>query len=46
VAAVRLREVPGRGRRPLDPHEVGRRGHGDRAHIRSGIRKSPAFPRA
>ena len=46
VAALRLREVPGRRRDALDAHEVRRRGDGDRAHVRPGVRKSPAFARA
>ena len=46
VAALRLREVPGRRRDALDAHEVRRRGDGDRAHVRPGLRKSPAFARA
>ena len=46
VAAVRVREVPGRGQRAHDPHEVGRRGDGDRAHVRAGVRQGDAQPRA
>ena len=38
VAAVRVREVPRRRRGPLDAHEVGRRGDGDRAHVPAGVR--------
>ena len=38
VAALRVREVPGRRRRALHPHEVGRRGDGDRAHVPAGVR--------
>ena len=38
VAAVRVREVPRRRRDALDAHEVGRRGDGDRAHVRAGVR--------
>ena len=46
VAALRLREVPGHRQRPLDPHEVGRRGDGDRAHVRPGVRQGAALARA
>ena len=46
VAAVRVREVPGRRRRALDAHEVGRRGDGDRAHVPAGVREGDALARA
>ena len=46
VAAVRVREVPGRRARPDDPHEVGRRGDGDRAHLQAGVRQGDALARA
>ena len=46
VAAVRVREVPRRRRGPLDPHEVGRRGDGDRAHVPAGVREGDALARA
>ena len=46
VAAVRVREVPGRRRDALDAHEVGRRGDGDRAHLRPGLRQGAALARA
>ena len=39
VAALRLREVPGRRPDAVHAHEVGRRGDGDRAHVRA--RPSP-----
>ena len=39
VAALRLREVPGRRRLALDLHAVGRRGDGDRAHVQAGVRR-------
>ena len=38
VAALRVREVPRRRRDALDPHEVGRRGDGDRPHVPAGVR--------
>ena len=46
VAALRVREVPRRRRGPLDPHEVGRRGDGDRAHVPAGVREGDALARA
>ena len=46
VAALRLREVPRRGPRPVDAHEVGGRGDGDRAHLPAGLRQGAAQPRA
>ena len=46
VAALRVREVPRRRRRALDPHEVGRRGDGDRAHVPAGVRQGDALARA
>ena len=46
VAAVRVREVPRRRRGPLDAHEVGRRGDGDRAHVPAGVREGDALARA
>ena len=46
VAAVRVREVPRRRRGALDPHEVGRRGDGDRAHVPAGVREGDALARA
>ena len=46
VAAVRVREVPGRRHDALDPHEVGRRGDGDRPHLRPGVRQGAALARA
>ena len=46
VAALRVREVPRRGRRPVDAHEVGRRGDGDRAHVPAGVREGAALARA
>ena len=46
VAAVRVREVPRRRRDALDPHEVGGRGDGDRAHVRPGVRQGAALARA
>ena len=46
VAAVRVREVPRRRGRPDHPHEVGRRGDGDRAHVQAGVREGAALARA
>ena len=46
VAAVRVREVPRRRRGALHPHEVGRRGDGDRAHVPAGVREGDALARA
>ncbi len=46
VAAVRVREVPRRRLRPVDAHEVGRRGDGDRAHVPAGVREGDALARA
>ena len=43
VAALRLREVPRRRLRPLDAHEVGGRGDGDRAHVPAGLREGAAL---
>ena len=39
VAALRLREVPGRRRPPHHAHEVRRRGDGDRPHLPAGVRQ-------
>ncbi len=46
VAAVRVREVPRRRRRAHHPHEVRRRGDGDRAHVQAGVRQGAALARA
>ena len=46
VAALRLREVPRRGLAAVDAHEVRRRGDGDRAHVRAGLRQGAALARA
>ena len=46
VAAVRVREVPRRRPGAHDPHEVGRRGDGDRAHLQAGVRQGDALARA
>ena len=46
VAALRLREVPRRRVDALHAHEVGRRGDGDRAHVRAGVREGAALARA
>ena len=46
VAAVRVREVPRRRGRPDHPHEVGRRGDGDRADVQAGVRQGAALARA
>ena len=46
VAALRLREVPGRRRHAHDAHEVGRGGDGDRAHLLAGVREGAALARA
>ena len=46
VAALRVREVPGRRRRAVDAHEVRRRGDGDRAHVPAGVRQGAALARA
>ena len=46
VAALRVREVPRRRRRPHDAHEVRRRGDGDRAHVQAGVREGAALARA
>ena len=46
VAALRLREVPRDLGDALDAHEVGRRGDGDRAHLRPGVRQGAALARA
>ena len=45
VAAVRVREVPGRRRPALDAHEVGRRGDGDRPDVQAGVRQGDALAR-
>ncbi len=39
VAALRLREVPGRRRGAAHLDAVGRRGDGDRAHVQAGVRQ-------
>ena len=44
--AVRLREVPRQRGPPDDPHEVGRRGDGDRPHLPRVVREGDALPRA
>ena len=44
--ALRLREVPRRRGPALDPHEVGRRGDGDRAHLPRVLRQGDALARA
>ena len=46
VAALRLREVPRRRPDADHAHEVGRRGDGDRAHLRPGVRQGAALARA
>ena len=46
VAALRLREVPRRRPDADHAHEVGRRGDGDRAHLRAGVRQGAALARA
>ena len=46
VAAVRVREVPGRRGRADHAHEVGRRGDGARAHLQAGVREGAALARA
>ena len=46
MAAVRVREVPGRRGRPDHPHEVGGRGDGDRADVQAGVRQGAALARA
>ena len=46
VAAVRVREVPGRRHDALHAHEVRGRGDGDRPHVRPGVRKGAALARA
>ena len=46
VAAVRVREVRGRRRGADDPHEVGRRGDGDRPDVPAGVRQGDALARA
>ena len=45
-AAVRVREVPRRRGRADHPHEVGRRGDGDRAHLPRVVREGDALARA
>ena len=44
-AAVRVREVPGRRPRADDDHEVGRRGDGDRPHVRRRAAEGAALAR-
>ena len=39
-------KFPGVDSRALHPHEVGRRGDGDRAHVRPGVRQGDALARA
>ena len=39
-------KFPGVDERPLDAHEVGRRGDGDRAHVPAGVREGDALARA
>ena len=46
VPAVRVREVPRRRGRADHPHEVGRRGDGDRAHLPRVVREGDALARA
>ena len=46
MPALRVREVPRRRGPALDPHEVGRRGDGDRAHLPRGVRQGDALARA
>ena len=46
VAALRVREVPGRRRRAAHLHAVGGRGDGDRAHLQAGVREGDALARA
>ncbi len=46
VAALRVREVPGRGRRAAHLDAVGGRGDGDRAHLQAGLREGDALARA
>ena len=46
VAALRLREVPGRRRRAPHLDAVGRRGDGDRPHLQAGVREGDALARA
>ena len=46
VPALRLREVPRRRGPALHPHEVGRRGDGDRAHLPRVLRQGDALARA
>ena len=46
VAALRVREVPGRGRRPPHLDAVGGRGDGDRPHVQAGVREGDALARA
>ena len=46
VPAVRVREVPRRRGRADHPHEVGRRGDGDRAHVPRVVREGDALARA
>src|ERR671928_239485 len=45
VAAVRVREVPGRGRPAGHAHAVGRRGDGDRPYLQAGVRQGDALAR-
>ena len=46
MAALRVREVPRRRRPPVDPHEVGRRGHGHRPDLQAGVPEGHALARA
>ena len=46
VAALRVREVPRHRRDAHHAHEVRRRGDGDRAHVRAGVRQGAALARA
>ena len=46
VAALRVREVPGRRRRAPHLDAVGGRGDGDRAHVQAGVRQGDALARA
>ena len=44
--ALGVREVPRHRSRAGHPHEVGRRGHGDRPHVPRGAAEGPALARA